>query len=116
MYKTQTSFKHIKQSFTHRICIPYCSAHYLLIDLAPMYYTCGVYGWNADIYYIDFDTVIMTGYRPQSYTAFISHNIIDKYEKRAAAIYCSTKYKYDTKRKKIENLRNELINKYIQEV
>lgn len=43
----------------------YCSMQNLLraLDVEPLYYTRGIYGWNADIYVID-DVVICTGYRP----------------------------------------------------
>ena len=37
---------------------------HLLSHKAPDYYTSGVYGWNADIYKINNNTVIVTGYRP----------------------------------------------------
>ena len=26
--------------------------------------SCGVYGWNADVFILDMDTVVVAGYRP----------------------------------------------------
>ena len=33
----------------------------------PVAYTCGVYGWNSDIYLLKNNTYISTGYRPCGY-------------------------------------------------
>lgn len=108
--KFKTSFQAIKKSYLHRIEIPYCGASYLLTGLSPAAYTAGVYGWNADIYIINHDTVIITGYRPQCCTAKPPYQLLKEYEKRAEKIYRRRSWKYDTKLKYIENLRNELIN------
>nr|DAH88540.1 MAG TPA: hypothetical protein [Caudoviricetes sp.] len=45
------------------VCIPYADLQRTLRDVSPVYYTAGVYGWNADIYIID-RYAICTGYRP----------------------------------------------------
>lgn len=45
------------------ICLGYCICPRLTARFTPRFYTCGVYGWNADIY--DFNSfAICTGYRP----------------------------------------------------
>lgn len=43
--------------------VGYCGLQSLLSRFSPQYYTCGVYGWNADIYEIE-NMCICTGYRP----------------------------------------------------
>lgn len=40
----------------------YCSLPYLLRNHAPIAYTCGVYGWNFDVYHV-YGLTICTGYR-----------------------------------------------------
>lgn len=66
--KEKTTQKHVKQSFDKVISVPYCRLYWLLSRREPYWYTCGVYGWNADVYnagYHDGSAVaIVTGYRP----------------------------------------------------
>lgn len=45
------------------VCVPYADLQRTLRDISPVYYTAGVYGWNADIYILD-RYAICTGYRP----------------------------------------------------
>ena len=51
----------------------------------PNFYTVGVYGWNADVYVIDCDTVIVTGYRPFG-NMELSREVIDTLNKCAESI------------------------------
>lgn len=46
---------------------------------------CGVYGWNADVYVIDYDTVIVTGYRPFG-NMKLPREVIDTLNKCAESI------------------------------
>ena len=43
-------------------CQFYCDLSYLLRNHSPIAYTCGVYGWNFDVYDI-YGLTICTGYR-----------------------------------------------------
>jgi len=61
--KFKTTKKAIMNSGSRVYSIDYCNLQYLLRPYAPIAYTAGVYGWNADIYYID-GVYIVTGYRP----------------------------------------------------
>ena len=56
-----------------------------LIWREPNFYTAGVYGWNADVYVIDCDTVIVTGYRPFG-NMELSREVIDTLNKCAKSI------------------------------
>ena len=62
--KTQTTKKAIMNAYRNVIKVGYCDMQYALKWRVPNFYTVGVYGWNADVYVIDHDTVIVTGYRP----------------------------------------------------
>lgn len=65
MIKTQITRKQIQNSYTNIISIPHCKARYLLNYKAPEHYTYSrTYGWRADVYIIDYDTVIVTGCAP----------------------------------------------------
>lgn len=45
------------------LCVPYADLQHTLGDISPVYYTAGVYGWNANIYVVG-RYAICTGYRP----------------------------------------------------
>ena len=65
MKKERATAKWVRQNFT----TIYSASYSALCDLqatlpAPAYYTCGIYGWNADVFILDMDTVVVAGYRP----------------------------------------------------
>lgn len=61
---TQTTRKYIMNSFDNVYSAGYCSLQTILREMDRKWYTFGTYGWNADVYMLDIDTVIVTGYRP----------------------------------------------------
>ena len=46
------------------LCLGYCDYQDVFKYLDANAYTCGVYGWNADIYEVGGNFAIVTGYRP----------------------------------------------------
>lgn len=64
MIKLNVTRKFVVGGFTNIIAVPYCALQDLLKFESPIWYTSGVYGWNADVYIVDFYTCIVTGYRP----------------------------------------------------
>lgn len=61
--KVKVTKKQIKNNYANIVCVGYCGLSQILRYFTPNYYTCGVYGWNADVY--DFGSfAICTGYRP----------------------------------------------------
>lgn len=62
--KTQTTKKAIMSAYRNVIKVGYCDMQDALKWREPNYYTAGVYGWNSDVYVINSNTVIVTGYRP----------------------------------------------------
>ena len=74
--KTQTTKKAIMSAYYNVIKVGYCELQDALKLREPNFYTAGVYGWNADVYVIDCDTVIVTGYRPFG-NVELSRNVID---------------------------------------
>ena len=62
--KYKTTQKEIKSGYYHTICVPYCGLQDLLSYENPVAYTTRAEGWGADIYEIDSNTCIVTGYAP----------------------------------------------------
>ena len=62
--KTKITKKAIMSAYRNVIKVGYCEMQDALKWREPNFYTAGVHVWNADVYVIDYDTVIVTGYRP----------------------------------------------------
>lgn len=60
--KYKTTRKSVVENSTNIIAIGYCGADHLLRGIEPRAYTCGVYGWNFDVYEVH-GLTICTGYR-----------------------------------------------------
>lgn len=103
--KTKTTKKAIMAAFENVIKVGYCDMQSALMWREPNFYTEGVYGWNADVYVIDIDTVIVTGYRPFG-NVELSRNVIDTLNTCAESI---THYlKYDMAKIYLNNNLDEL--------
>ena len=64
MAKAHVTQKWVNQNFQRRLYTGYCNLENLLWYKSPAYYTTRREGWGADIYLIDPQTVIITGYAP----------------------------------------------------
>lgn len=62
--KFKTTQKEIRSHYENVICVPYCHLQTLLSHSDPIAYTTRVEGWGADIYEVDSNTCIATGYAP----------------------------------------------------
>lgn len=80
--KTKTTAKAIRSEYHTIIKIGYCNLQDMLCMDGPEYYTCGVYGWNADIYDMGNGIAICTGYRPFG-GVNVDYDTVQRYEKRA---------------------------------
>jgi hypothetical protein len=105
--KTKITKKAIMSAYRNAIKVGYCDMQDALKWREPNFYTAGVYGWNADVYVIDNDTVIVTGYRPFGNTE-IPREVIDTLNKCAESIthYCE----YDTAKIYLKNNLDELVS------
>lgn len=102
-----------KQVMENYFTIPigYCDLQRLLRYEEKVGYTCGVYGWNADIYTIG-NVAIVTGYRPFGEWER-PQGIVKKYEDKANKILEDNRIKnWETKRDKL----HKLVEKFVQEV
>lgn len=85
--KFKTTQKAIKDGYSKVYQIGYCGLYHLLKYQAPVAYTCGVYGWNADVYQFA-SIAITTGYRPfgEKITKRLEYDKIADFERRAQEI------------------------------
>lgn len=102
MSKINVTRKWVCNNFDNIIFVPYCAAQDLLKYESPSLFTSGIYGWNADVYIIDFNTCIVTGYRPFG-------NIRPTYA--LTDVFNRTAKKADTPEK-----CQDLLNVYVKEV
>jgi hypothetical protein len=92
------SSRQVIDTFPFTIKIGYCDLYYPLVYQRKVGYTCGVYGWNSDIYFIG-DTAISTGYRP--FGKKVSRGLISHYNEAAREIYDDRNIEFT---KKVERL------------
>ena len=78
--KFRTTRKAIQSAHKTIYKLCYCEAQSLLQDQSPIAYTCGVYGWNADIYLIA-GVCLCTGYRP--FGEPVPYKLVSQYEAAA---------------------------------
>ena len=107
--KFKTTKKAVNERYNKVICIGYADLQDLLTHIEPMAYTCGVYGWNTDIYNID-GIALVTGYRPFG-NIKPDYDIVHKYNMKARDIIHDTNDYAEIKEK-----LNNLINEFIEEV
>lgn len=58
--KVRNLFKKIYYAKYYQFCAMYRER---ALD-EPLFYTSGIHGWNADVYYLDRDTALVMGFRP----------------------------------------------------
>lgn len=103
--KTIITKRTIMNTYRNVIKVGYCDMQDALKWLEPNFYTAGVYGWNSDVYVIDCDTVIVTGYRPFG-NVELPREVIDMLNKCAESI---TRYlNYDLAKIYLKNNLDEL--------
>ena len=99
-----------KQVMAYYDCysIGYCELQNLLHFEYPESYTCGVYGWNCDIYGFC-GIAIVTGYRP--FGQHVDYNLARKYDRQAEKImYKDKRYKsWESKEKAVKRLLKQFI-------
>ena len=111
MAKLRATKKDINNAFYYLIEIGYADIQYLTMFKMPAYYTCGINGWNSDVYIVNNNTAIVTGYKPFG-NIHPDYEIIKKYNGKAEKIYKNWDIDQKTKEKKI----NKLFDKFIMEV
>ena len=102
--KFKTTRKAITNNYPNIVSVGYCDLYHLLSVTEPIAYTCGVYGWNFDLYVID-DLAICTGYR--NMPGRTAKNV-RSYELEARKILAwDNPMPYEEKRDKVRQLLHE---------
>lgn len=104
--KFKTTKRNIMNNYFNVYSVGYCDLDRLLQYREPIAYTCGVYGWNADVYEID-GIVIVTGYRP--FGKVIKYDLVKEYKQKANEL--KNGFNYEESKNNMEKLLNEFITK-----
>ena len=107
--KFKTTAKEIRNGYGKKIAVSYCGMQHLLYNHAPIAYTCGVYGWNFDVYSVD-GVAICTGYRGMVGKS-VDYELLREYETAAERIVYDCKIPYEERKERIEALLIEFLQK-----
>lgn len=105
--KEQITRKEVNRRFRKVYSAGYCELQFLFKYEDPIYYTCGGYGWDADIYTFG-DIAIVTGYRP--FGVPLEWAMVQEYEGSARAIYSDYCISYSEKERRIKALLKRFID------
>ena len=103
------SFKTTRKSIVNStaskdlLSVGYCGLVTLLKNHSPIAYTCGVYGWNFDVYEV-YGKTICTGYRGMPGRKANNEAV---YEEKARAISDNYDLSWEERRDRIESLLKE---------
>ena len=101
--------KDVVKESGYKLCTGYCNMQNLLCYQDRIGYTCGVYGWNCDVYKIG-DVVLTTGYRGMVGSS-IDYDLLRDYELKAEKVRYDFSLSYEDQRDKVNALLYELLDK-----
>lgn len=103
--KYKTTIKALREGACKLRSADYCDLQHLLTNHQPIAYTCGVYGWNFDVYEV-YGLTICTGYRRMPGKRL--EGIAEAEEKAMEILSRENKgMTYEEKREAVENLLHE---------
>lgn len=111
--KEKITKKSINAEYENIISVPYCNLQMLLRMEDPRYYNAGTYGWNFDVYPIDAETCIVTGYRPFG-NIKPKYELTKEYERKAEKIW--EEFRWVTDYDYVRNELRKLIAEFVKEV
>lgn len=107
--KMKATRNYIRKMFDDNVyCTGYCALQHIMIGCDPVYYNCGINGWNFDCY-VDYNTntAVTTGYS-NTVGIQIPKEIIEKYDGKAKEILASAKW--DERMECLEENRRDFFN------
>lgn len=106
--KIRTTRKEVLQSFEKVYRISQELGNEISRYINPDYYTCGVYGWNSDIYKVNYSFALVYGYRPfgKEYPREKQQELLKKLDKLESR-YNKGSIKFNTMMKKGREIINE---------
>lgn len=103
----------IKKQYETIIQIGYCDLYELIRTLEKIGYNAGVYGWNYDVFKLDYDTCVITGYRTfDKGTIRLTSDFIQYMDKKANEITNNNNLNYEEYEKQMDLLKNEFLREY----
>lgn len=110
--KFKTTQKAIKANYTNIIYVGYCDLQHLLTYENPIAYTVRREGWGADIYEVNSNTAIVTGYAPFG-NVHPAYDVVRRYDNTAKHIlYAHCDWEYE----ELKHCLGEMIQNFILEV
>ena len=106
--KFQTTRKAVKENSRIILRVGYCDLQSLLYFKEAEAYTCGVYGWNADIHMFGNVTVV-TGHR--TFGNYSNYDLVEEYEQKAHKIATDYQADWETRKNEVGKLLDEFVNK-----
>lgn len=103
--KMRISEKELKKNFKNIYSVGYCELK-MLEFMEADYYTVGMYGWNADVFKIDNNTLLVTGYR--TFGKQVSKEVVNIYNNMFEELKEKYHY-YKNFKEKLDILLNSLI-------
>ena len=110
--KVKVTKRQVLDNYCYVISVGYCDLQDLLRFKNANYYTCGLYGWNSDIYDVGNGVAISTGYRPFGNIKASYYHLTRKYNEKAKKIhnnYYDGKIKIETRDKQLEKMLQEFV-------
>ena len=116
--KFRTTKRDINNGYYYKIMVVYCDLQNLLNWFNPVAYTCGQYGWNADIYDLSdltgYNAAIITGYRPFGNIRG-GYEMNREYDGKAEKIRYDYKRDFDERKEEVRALLKEYALKLIEQ-
>ena len=109
--KFKTTKSAIMNGYCKVLSVGYCDLQNLLRYHNPIAYTCGVYGWNCDIYQITDTFAIATGYRPFG-NVKSDYSLNREFDREAERIISDWNIPAEQRREETTELLLELVNEY----
>ena len=107
--KRKTTKKELRAWFKTIISVGYCDLQTLFTDIDPAYFITRTEGWAADVYILDIDTVVVTGYAPFGNIS-PEYDLQRKYELLARRVIGDGLYiNTDSKLEKLAALRADFV-------
>ena len=112
MLKVKVSDKELRNGY-YTIALGYCDAQNILKYEGARFYNYGIYGWRYDVYELDWNLAICTGYQPiKSIPEKLNRKaveIIEKYDKKAENLNRNNYKNYENYRRAIERLYKKMV-------
>lgn len=110
MLKAKATKKAVNNGFVNKVSVGYCQLQNLLDEFDPSYYTAGVNGWGADVYVVNNNTAVVTGYAPFG-NVRPNLDLVQRYDAMASSVSAVG----EARRVQMVKLLNEFVKEALQD-